>query len=123
MDLVLTYLVALFFLGMGLVALADPERVVAYFGIATLTVDGRSEVRAVYGGFGIAVAALLVFALQSDRLGAGILAAVGLSLAGMAAGRLVSRLADGGAGFYPRLFLGLELVMAAALLWVAGRQG
>ncbi len=37
----------------------------------------------------------------------------------MAAGRGVSRALDGSAGFYPWLFLGVELVFGAALLIAA----
>ncbi|WP_342217371.1 DUF4345 family protein [Nocardia flavorosea] len=49
----------LFFTGMGLYALAAPARLVRPFGIAVGTTPGRSEVRAVYGGFGLAVVSRL----------------------------------------------------------------
>jgi hypothetical protein len=111
--------VALFFLGMGVVALAHPERIVGYFGTRELTVDGRNEVRAVYGGFGIVVAGLLAFTLTDTALAAGILVTIGVSLIGMALGRIVSRLIDGTTGFYPALFFGVELGLAAALLFAA----
>ncbi len=111
--------VALFFLGMGVVTLAQPERIVRYFGTNELTVDGRNEVRAVYGGFGIVVAGLLAFTLTDTGLATGILVAIGVSLIGMAFGRVVSRLIDGTNGFYPTLFFGVELGLAAALLFAA----
>ena len=116
---ILVSVVALFFLGMGVVALARPERVVRYFGTNELTVDGRNEVRAVYGGFGIAVAGLLVLTLTDTGLATGILATVAGSLIGMAAGRIASRLIDGATGFYPALFLIVELGLAGALLLAA----
>lgn len=111
--------VALFFFGMGAVALARPEGIVGYFGTSELTADGRNEVRAVYGGFGIAVAALLAFTLTAPALATGILATIAVSLTGMAAGRIVSRLIDGAIGFYPALFFFVELGLAAALLFAA----
>ncbi len=113
-DLVL--LVAALFALMGVVALARPENILAYFGIATLTRDGRNEVRAVYGGFGLAIAGLLCAARFSEAIRSGAVLAVAVALLGMAAGRLISALLDGMPGRYPRLFLGVELAGAAMLL-------
>ena len=110
---------ALFFAGMGLFAFAWPERVVGFFGTPNLTVDGRNEVRAVYGGFGVAVAALLFGALAAPELARGIEITVAIALLGMAFGRIVSRVIDGGAGRYPWLFLGVEIALAVCLLGAA----
>lgn len=112
----LVALVAAFFLGMGLVALCDPQRVTALFGTDELTIDGRNEVRAVYGGFGIAMAASLGAALVAPALRPGVLACLAAALVGMAFGRVVSRVIDGSAGAHPKLFLGVELVLSAMLL-------
>jgi hypothetical protein len=46
--------VAVFFLGMGIYALAAPAALVRPFGITLGESTSRSEVRAVYGGFGLA---------------------------------------------------------------------
>ncbi len=93
--------VAAFFAGMGLVALVRPAFIWAPFGVAPTTPAARSEVRAVYGGFGLAIAALLVL---SDDAAAdfrdGVLVAVAVSLFGMAAGRLASACVE------PRTLLG-----------------
>ena len=109
-------LVATGFLAMGVTALLRPASIVAYFGTRELTVDGRNEVRAVYGGFGVAVAILLLASLRWDALQAGIVATVAVALLGMAAGRLLSRVIDGAAGFYPWLFCAIELAAGMALL-------
>jgi hypothetical protein len=111
--------VAVFFFGMGAIALVRPAQIVGYFGTCDLTVDGRSEVRAVYGGFGIVIAALLAWTLMDPTLAAGILTTVAVSLVGMASGRVVSRLVDGAPGFYPALFFFVELGLAGALLYAA----
>jgi hypothetical protein len=108
--------VALCFSGMGCFALARPEHVVALFGTRALSIDGRNEVRAVYGGFGLAMAAILFATLREPPWVAGALLTVSLALFGMAGGRLVSRLIDGGAGRMPWLFFAIELVLASALL-------
>ena len=116
MSFIIVVAVALFFAGMGGFALAWPERVVALFGTPALTADGRNEVRAVYGGYGLAVAGILVVTLREPSWAPGALLAVSVSLFGMAGGRLVSRAAEGSAGRYPWLFFGIELALSAALL-------
>lgn len=109
---------AVFFAGMGLAAIARPGFVVGFFGIELKTYAGRSEVRAVYGGFGLAVAALIAFAVAApSAISAGILLAIGISVGGMAAGRLLG-------GFLERrmplgwvgVFLAVEVALSAALL-------
>ena len=114
--------IALFFLAMGAYALAVPARVLAIFGVTVASVDGRNEVRAVYGGFGVAIGALLLAAGSAPALRPGVLLCVAVALAGMAGGRLVAALLDGSPGFYPWFFFGVELLGAAVLaaaLWVS----
>jgi hypothetical protein len=109
-------LIAALFALMGLAAIARPERILATVGTPALTRDGRNEVRAVYGGFGLAIAALLCAARYDAAIRSGALLAVGLALAGMAAGRVLSILLDGAPGRYPWIYLAVELAGAAALL-------
>jgi len=115
--------VAGFFAVMGVVALARPGFVVGLFGAPAPTRDGRNEVRAVYGGFGLAVAAILVVALREPALRQGVLVCVAAALAGMAAGRVVSFAIDRGAGRMPLLFGAVELALAGMLLtvWMSER--
>lgn len=109
-------LIAAAFAAMGLAALARPESIVAYCGTRELTRDGRNEVRAVYGGFGLAIAALLCAAQYHAPLRAGALLTVAVALLGMAAGRLLSALIDGAPGRWPRIFMVVELAGGCALL-------
>ncbi len=116
---VVTVLAAVFFAGMGVYALATPARLVAPFDISLGGAAARAEVRAVYGGFGLAIAAMLCVALTAPDLRAGILMTVAAALVGMALGRLASAL-DGRTGFYPNWFYFLvESVAAVALFLVA----
>lgn len=110
-------LVALAFLGMGLVALLRPRRIGDYFGVHFDSVDGRNEVRAVYGGFGLAIAGLLVAAERLPTLREGVLVTVAVALAGMALGRVLGALVER-PGRWPLVFGGLEVAGAAAL-WFA----
>jgi len=118
MSDVLILIVAAGFAAMGLAALARPADVLAQFGVAVETPDGRNEVRAVYGGFGIAVAAVLAVAALGDPSTAdGIVVAVAVSLLGMAAGRLLSALRERPTGLYPVwVYFAIEIVSAAVLL-------
>ena len=112
---------AVFFLGMGLYALAAPAALIRPFGVTPETPTSRSEIRAVYGGFGLAIAAVLVYAAwRGGDVGKGIVITVGIALAGMALGRVASAVVDDRTPFYPNWFYGIvEVVAAAALFAVA----
>lgn len=119
MVVAVTIVAAVLFAGMGVYGLAVPARLVAPFDISLGSATSRAEVRAVYGGFGLAIAAMLMVALTSPELRTGILLTVAAALAGMAFGRVVSVL-DGRTSFYPNWFYFLvESVTAAALIVVA----
>jgi len=118
---VAVYLVIVFFVGMGLLALASPESITGPFGMPTLTPAGRNEVRAVYGGFGLAVAAMLVLALNDPTLRPGVLLAVAASVGGMAAGRLVAALVERPTAFYPSWFYFVAETAMAVTLYQASR--
>jgi len=115
---VLTLLPAAFFAGMGGLALVRPTRIVDRFSVEIDSTDGRSEIRAVYGGFGIAVGCLLVLAAFTEGRGEVWIPLIVATLClGMACGRLVSFAADrtrGSAVVWS--FLLVELALAAALL-------
>jgi hypothetical protein len=83
--------------------------------------EGRAEVRAVYGGFGVAVAAVLVLAIADPDLRRGVVVAVAVALLGMAFGRLVARLVDGPAAFYPVWFYFWVEVIGGGVLLLALR--
>ncbi|MGL5816704.1 MAG: DUF4345 family protein [Phycicoccus sp.] len=109
------------FLAMGCYALATPAALIRPFGLVVDSPESRSEIRAVYGGFGVAVSAVLaVAAADPGGLRPGITTAVGAALAGMAAGRVASRLRDRPTAFYPIWFyFWVEAVGALILLAVA----
>lgn len=113
--------IGLFFLAMGLYALAAPAALAAPFTLSVQTPESRSEVRAVYGGFGVAMGAVLgAAALDIGDLRTGAVVTVGLALLGMAAGRLASRLLDTSVRFYPIWFyFAVELVSGGLLLLAA----
>jgi hypothetical protein len=116
-----TVAMAVFFLGMGVYALVAPAALIRPFGIMPETSTSRSEIRAVYGGFGLAMASVLGYAaFREGDVAKGILITVGVALAGMALGRIVSALVDARPPFYPNWFYFIvEAVAAAALFAVA----
>lgn len=108
--------VAVFFFGTGVYALVDPTHLAAPFH-PVATPEGRSEVRAVNGGFGIAVALMLgVAAVDTGDLRRGITFTVAAALAGMALGRVISRAAGDRTRFYPVWFYGCIEAIGAAVL-------
>jgi Domain of unknown function (DUF4345) len=115
--------IAVFFLGMGIYALAAPAALIRPFGTTLGGAASRSEIRAVYGGFGLAIAGVLAYAaLQDGDIRKGILITVAAALAGMAFGRIVSAVIDDRTAFYPNWFYCLvEAVAAAALVAISAR--
>ncbi|MFB7930913.1 DUF4345 family protein [Streptomyces sp. NPDC056039] len=114
-----TGIVALFFLGMGLFGLVAPRALIRPFGIELSVPEARAEVRAVYGGFGVAVGALLAWAVLGGSGGvrSGVVLTVAVSLAGMAFGRLVARVVERPSAFYPSWFyFWVETVGAVVLV-------
>lgn len=116
-------IIAVFFLGMGVYALAAPAALVRPFGITLGEAAARSEVRAVYGGFGLAIAAVLSYAAVADvDVRTGIVLTVGAALAGMAFGRVAAAVVGDRTPFYPNWFYFLvEAVAAAALFAISER--
>lgn len=117
---VVVAVVAVFFAGMGLYALAAPDALVRPFGTTLGSAASRSEVRAVYGGFGLAIAGVLAYGIvEGGALRTGVLITVGAALAGMAFGRVVSAVVDQRTSFYPNWFYCLVEAVAAAALFTA----
>ncbi len=104
---------------MGLGAIAAPVLVTRQFDILELTAAGRNEVRSVYGGFGVAMAAMFALALWRPELRSGICLTTAAALTGMAGGRLLSALIDRRIGRYPLFNLCLEAVVATLLFYAA----
>lgn len=111
------YLGAVLFAVMGVGALVVPDRVTDQFGIPPLSVAGRNEVRAVYGGFGLAMAAMLIAASRSADLRPGVGLTIAVALIGMAVGRVVSVTIDRSLPSRPLMYLVVELGAAALILF------
>lgn len=114
-------LAGLFYLALGLAAMLRPATLLAGFGIVATGRNARNEIRAVYGGFPIAAAALVLWSLVGARHGDGILIALAMASLGMALGRLASAAIDRGIGRLPMLFVAVELALAALLAAGVGR--
>lgn len=112
-------LAALAFAAMGVVAIAVPTRVTRQFNMPDLNAVGRSEVRAAYGGFGIAIAAALVAALLHPDLREGVCLTVAAALLGMVVGRIASAAVDRAIGRFPLTYLVIEAAGAALLVYAA----
>ncbi|HSW13644.1 MAG TPA: DUF4345 family protein [Solimonas sp.] len=111
--------VASLFLLMGLAAFVVPRSFLHFFDLRAETATARNEIQAVYGGFGVAMAAVLAAAVQLPELRAGIAFTVAAALAGMAGGRLVAALRER-PNRWAVIFFFVEAVGAAVLLSAAG---
>ena len=109
--------------GMGVAGLVSPQFVVGRFGIRLDAPDSRTEVRAVYGGYGIAVAALVIWVVATGSpLAPGVLIAMGVSMTGMAAGRLAGAAAERAVPFgWAGAFFLVECALGAAFFVAAMR--
>jgi hypothetical protein len=103
---------ALFFGAIGVSAMIRPRNLLQGFSIEANEPESRNEIRAVYGGFPLAVAALLIFSLTRPDLSDGILIALATSSAGMAIGRIVSVIIDRKIDRDPAIYMVLELIVA-----------
>ena len=109
--------VAAFYAALGAACLAQPERVPAAFGAAEPPPAYRNEIRAIYGGFPLALAAALIWSTgASEEVREGVVLAAAISTAGMALGRLVSAALERPRSGAPWLWLGVEVVLVALLV-------
>lgn len=101
--------------GLGVVSFLKPSVVPTSTGLAAPNADARTEIRAVYGGLPLGLAAALLANPNSAS-------AVGLATAGMAAGRAASSAFEGRPSRTMAGFIVLEAVTAAALFVGARRS-
>jgi hypothetical protein len=111
---------AIFFLGMGVLGLLAPSSIVSQFGILLSNPAARSEVRAVYGGFGLAIGLLLLLGPLLfpfyDILAPGINLCLAVSLLGMAGARGFSILVEKEYTIFPNVFyMSVEICIAFLL--------
>ena len=99
---------------MGVFALARPQATVALFSIGLSGADGKNEVRAVYGGSGLGMGIAVLIAVWVPELRSGVLTCLGTLMSGMALARAFSLLLER-TGSWPKVFLLVELVLAAIL--------
>jgi hypothetical protein len=103
---------AVVFAGIGLGFLIVPVRWASVVDIALPTAMARTDLRATYGGFDLAIGIFLALcARRTDWLGPG-LAALGLAAAGFAGGRLLGILIEGSATPLMLGFAALETTAA-----------
>jgi len=105
----------IFFFVMGICSIVRPNSIVSFVELIPQTVNARNEVRAVYGGFGIAISALLVLAAYNENIRLGVLITVAGALLGMAFGRIISLFIER-PGFWPIFAIFMESGLAALLL-------
>ena len=110
-------IVAVLFFMMGVWALIRPRDVPKFFDAEAKSPSSRNEIRAVYGGFGVAMAVVLGWAVlgsPADGVAQGVAVTVAAALFGMAGGRVFSSLLER-PGKWP-VFLGVLELSGGLLL-------
>lgn len=107
---------SLFWLWLGVMAFRYPKHLLRGFGIEAPVPDSWNEVRAIYGGFPLALAGLLMTAPFLPRLIDGIALTVGVATLGMCIGRCASAILDRSFGRMPRIFAAIEFAIAGILI-------
>ncbi|MBF6211940.1 DUF4345 family protein [Nocardia puris] len=117
MPVVLIAVVAVFFAAMGGYGLLRPRQLAEVVGLLADRADADAEVRAVYGGFGLAIAVVLgLAAADIGELRPGVCVTVAAALGGMAFGRIWSAFSERPSAFFPVwFFLLVELILAGLL--------
>ncbi len=121
MSVAVIAVIAVFFLGMGVYALAAPAAIIRPFGVALGSRrcrDRRCERST--AGSGSRSRPCWRMRPSTPMCGHGILITVGAALVGMAFGRIASAVVDERTAFYPNWFYCIvEAVAAAALLAIS----
>ncbi len=111
------YFSSVLFALMGLGALINPNLVTFQFGIPTLSIPAKNEIRAVYGGFGIFMSAILILGANVPNLRLGIGYAISAALFGMAFGRVISTIIDRKIHKLPMMYFCIEIIIALIVLF------
>jgi hypothetical protein len=110
-------------LGLGLLGLLYPERVMGILGFAVLTMDRApgvlGEVRATFGGVFVVMGIFALLAAVDPHLHRTRLRFIGLMWLGACGGRLLGVFLDGGPGLFGWLFVAFEAAVGGALVVAA----
>ena len=117
MSKLIVYVAGLAFLGFGIAALIDPQRLLAGMGLEIGGSDAlATELRAFYGGLEIGLGGLTILLALRDRM----LDALGLTLiayGSLAAGRAVGIIVAGHGNTITWIALAIEVAFAALAGW------
>lgn len=107
----------------GVAFVISPETLSLFVtGSAPTTPSGMIDMRATYGGMSLAIGALLLFFSSRDDMTRVGLATVMTIMLGMAFGRLIGIVLDGGANAIMYVYLFLEIAMALLAVVLIQRQ-
>jgi hypothetical protein len=121
MPLIVLWVSAATFATFGMLFFVNPAGWAASVDVSATTSTARTEIRAMYGGLEIGIAALLVWCALDPRLVRIGLLAVTCMFGGLAAGRAASLLLETGARSIMYSLVAIEAV-AAGLALIAFRQ-
>jgi hypothetical protein len=114
MQKVSLVITAIFFLYMAYTAFFKPKNIYRSLGFRDIPNDAINETLGVYGGFGLVIGVLLLYSLSDSVLAGYVQFVVGLSLLGMALGRLsgffsITKIT----GKFPKIYFLAEMMFGA----------
>ncbi|CAA0079057.1 Uncharacterised protein [Zhongshania aliphaticivorans] len=118
MLIFLIYLMLSWF-GIGAWLLYDPAALSSYAGVAALNATGEAELRAMYGGMELAIAAAVLFAILRPSWRCHVLFLNGVVAGGIGAGRLIGLVLAGDVSIYSLSALGFEISTVVICLLLA----
>ena len=102
---------------MAYTAFFKPQNIYRSLGIRNATNDLVNEIYGVYGGYGLITGLLLLYSLFDTTFAVYIQLIVGLSLNGMALGRIRGfAMAKNHSGKYPKIYFTVELILGTVSL-------
>jgi len=113
---------ALIWIPYGLACFFQPGGLAESAGITFTSPTGATELRAMYGGFTVAVGALALAGALRPALSGHALVLLLVSCAGLGVARLLGTAIDGELSSYTGMALGLELGTVALTAWLLRRQ-
>jgi hypothetical protein len=94
MQAITLIITSIFFLYMAYMAFFKPKNIYRSLGLREITIDATNEIFGVYGGYGLITGILLLYSLTDSKLADYVQLIVGLSLIGMALGRLLGFISE-----------------------------
>jgi Domain of unknown function (DUF4345) len=117
MQKITVIITAIFFLYMAYTAFFKPKNIYRSLGLREISIDAINETFGVYGGYGLITGIMLLYSLSDSNFAIYVQLIVGLSLIGMAVGRLIGFVSiTKSIGKYVKIYFVSEILIGSTSL-------